>query len=297
MPSTLLPDLGYELDGFTFGTDTPYIVTDVDYGSISITSSDAPLPRADGIRFGRDYRTNRTITFEIVVAQSPHQNGARALDLLADLETAWIGDVSRSTPGAVSKLRMKRNGRARCVYGRPRDFATQSERSKGGWVYATAAFTTVDPHFYDDNESLNSVSIVPVEGGGIISPLFDPITTRAISYGPGDITVGGTVPCWPVFVIRGPINMPTVRVVGEWSFTLPSVNLLYDQQIIVDTRPWVRSIRLTNGRNLAGALNPGAPRLSQMRLSPGPHEVILSGYDETGTSQMTIAWRDTFASY
>lgn len=296
MAVSVLPELGYELDGFTFGSNTPYIVTDVDYGSVGITSSDSALPRADGMRFGRDYRTNRSITFSIVVDQSPNRNGARALDLLAELETAWIGDAYRSSPGAVSKLRMCRNGRARCVYGRPRDFATLSEREKGGWLYATAQFVTVDPVYYDDQETTNSLSIIPIEGGGIFSPLIDPITTRQVSYGPGDVEVGGTVPSWPVFVIKGPISTPSVRVVGEWQFSL-NVNVLYDQFIVVDTRPWSRGIRLSNGVNLAGKLNYGSPRLSEMRLAPGPHEIILAGMDETGTAQMTVAWRNSFASY
>lgn len=290
------PELSYELDGFRFGTGSKYIVTDVDYGAAEIITNDSPLPRADGVRFGRDYRVNRNITFSIVVDQSPHRNNDLALDLLARLETAWLADGVRNSPGAVSTLRMTRNGRTRRVYGRPREFATLSERSKGGWVYATAQFATVDPYYYEDQEENNTVSIVPTPGGGLLAPLDAPLSTLAVSYGPGEISIGGTLPVWPVFIITGPINRPGIEVVGEWKFDL-DVNLAHDAFITIDTRPWSRGVRHNNVTNIAGRLNAAARRLSDMRLKPGPHEVVLFGEDDTGQASMTIAWRNTYPTY
>lgn len=296
MAVSLLPDLAYELDGFLFGTDSQYIVTNVEYGSTEIVSNDTPLPRADGIRFGRDYRNNRVITFDIAINQSPHENGDLVLTLLSQLETAWLANGVRGVPGAVSSLRLSRNGRTRRVFGRPRRFATTPERDHGGWVEVTADFTTVDPFYYSDSEFQHGISIVPTQGGGLLAPLVAPLSTLGVSYGPGDVTIGGTLPCWPVFVIRGPIVSPKITAVGEWSFTLAQT-LLADEWIVVDTRPWSRGVRKNGLANIAGSLDNQAPRLPNMALKPGSHEIVLSGTDVTGTANVTVAWRDTYASY
>lgn len=296
-PSTAdLPDLAYTLDDYRFGTGTSVIVTDVTVGEVGIISTDSQLPRADGVRFGRDFQSNRTITFEIAIAESPHRDGGKALDVLDTLNDAWSADETRLTPGKVSALRMARNGRVRRCYGRARRFATTSERTKGGWVYATAEFVTVDPNFYADTELNNTVSIIPVQGGGLLAPLEAPLSTLGISYGPGDVIVGGSVACWPIFLINGPIQKPKINVVGEWSATV-DIDLAHDEWLVIDSRPWSRGVRKNGTVNVAGRLNSDAPRLSEIRLAPGPHEVVLSGIDPTGTSQMTIAWRNTYKNY
>lgn len=291
-----LPDLAYDLDGFIFGTGTKYIVQNIEYGSVEIVNNDTPLPRADGVRFGRDWRNNRVITFEIAINQSPLKNEDLALVLLSNLETAWLANNVRNSPGAVCSLRLTRNGRTRRVYGRPRRFATLAERDKGGWVFATADFSTVDPFYYSDGEFQHTISIVPTQGGGLLAPLVAPLSTLGVSYGPGDIGVSGTLPCWPVFVIRGPIVSPKVTAVGEWSFTLAQT-LLAGDYVVVDTRPWSRGVRLNGLANIAGSLDNKAPRLPNMALKPGRHEIVLSGTDITGTANLTVAWRDTYASY
>lgn len=293
-----LLDDSCELDGYQFGGHvhgkTIVMIEDVVFDSADIVSVDRQLPRSDGTRFGRDYRGGRNITFTMHIFGDSAAIGFNALD---HLHAAWMGDAIRRLPGATQTLRIKTGGRIRRVYGRSRRFAPISTRiAANGWAPVTADFRTVDHFYYDDNEKTNTVSIIPTPGGGLIAPLVEPLSTVALSYAPGEITVGGTVPTWPVFVIQGPISLPTIDVIDEFRVTL-GIILKYDEFVVVDPRPWTRGVRKNGTVNVAGQLTPASPRLSEIRLTPGTHEIILSGLDETGTSSLTVAWRDTFTSF
>lgn len=289
-----------ELDGYRFGGhvqgETVVMIEDVEFGTPDVVSTERQLPRSDGIRFGRDYRGGRTITFTMQVLGDNGVQGFRTLD---ELHAAWLGDSIRQLPGSVQTLRIRTGGRTRRVYGRSRRFSPVSKRiASTGWAPVVADFKTVDHLFYDDVERTNTVSIIPTPGGGLLAPLSEPLSTLAVSYAPGEILVGGTVPTWPVFVIRGPIALPTVDVVGQVRYRVTlGTTLAYDEFVVIDPRPWTRGVRKNGRINIAGALTPASPRLSGVQLYPGLHEIILSGLDETGTSSLTVAWRDTYTSF
>lgn len=285
-------DLTADLDGYRFGDGTNLLITDIDYGIVDIISNDAQLPRADGIRFGRDYRAGRTITFELSSLLDP---GAGALGQWAQLESTWLAGRIRSQPGAVSTLRLGRAGRTRVVYGRPRRFAPIGGKSTFGNVDATADFQCVDHLFYGAAAWSDTLSIVPPPAGGLTFPIEFPWGTVAESSEQGHIVVGGTSPAWMVFLIRGPIAQPTIEVVDEWSLPL-NLTLLAGEYVVIDPRPWSRGVRKNGLINVAGALSPAAPRLSDVRLDPGVHEVVLRGTDQSGTASLTAEWRDAYNS-
>lgn len=293
-----LLDESMELDDYAFGGhvhgQTVIMIEDVTFESPDVVSVDRQLPRSDGIRFGRDYRGARTITVTMHVFGAHGEDG---MAILNDLAAAWSGEAVRRLPGSVQTLRIRYAGRTRRVYGRSRRFAPTSLRTAStGWAPVVADFRTVDQYFYDDVEKVNEVGIVPPSGGGLVAPLVAPLTTLGISYAPGDIVVGGTVPCWPVFIIKGPISLPTIDCIGEWRVTL-AVTIAEDEFIVVDPRPWTRGVRKNGIHSVAGYLTPSSPRLSEVMLAPGPHEIILSGLDETGTSSLTVAWRDRYTMF
>lgn len=298
MSDVELLDDSLELDDYQFGGhvhgQTLVMVEDVVFESPDIVMVDRQLPRSDGIRFGRDYRGGRTITVNMHVFGD---HGPHGLSILDDLAAAWSGDTARRIPGSVQTLRIRTGQRTRRVYGRSRRFAPVSTKvAANGWAPVVADFRCVDHYFYDDNERVNEVGIVPPSGGGLVAPLVAPLTTLGISYAPGEIIVGGTVPCYPVFMIWGPISLPTIDVIGEYRITL-GMTIKHDEFVIVDPRPWSRGVRRNGLYSVAGSLTPSSPRLSEVRLAPGPHEVILSGLDETGTSRLTVAWRDVYTSF
>lgn len=293
MGCTVPADLSYDLDGFVFGANTDVMVDDIEIGSSEVVTNDVALPRQDGVRFGRDFRAGRVITFEFIILSG---TGVTALDQLAELETAWLADHVRSTPGAVSILSLTRSGRTRRVYGRPRRFAVAPERARHGWVSVTADFQCVDHYFYGDAELTTTVGMASPSVGGLIGPLIGPIDAESAGEGVQDLFVGGTLPGWPVIRIRGPIIDPTVEVVGQWTASL-KLSLASDQWVVIDPTPWNRAVRHSNGGNLAGAFTAASQRLSQMRIPPGRQQILLRGIDPTGTASVTTYIREAWPSY
>ena len=296
MPVAELPELGYELDGFVFGMGTPWVVENIDYGVADSIENDTPSPRQDGTLFGRDYLGGPELLLSVsVIPDYPVMgNGIEATDLWGQFKSKWLSSDVRSTPGAMSVLRLSRNGRTRRVYGRSRKCAASPEKDVNGWWIGTASFKASDDFFYSDSEITNTVSIVPPGAGGYLVPPDDPWSSIGVSYAPGVVHIGGTDPAWMTFMIRGPIQRPVIEVVGEWAIGL-NLTLRQDEWVGIDSRPWQRGVRTSSGADLGGALLPGSPVLSRVRLSPGSHEVVLRGTDPTGTASMTAAWRETYS--
>lgn len=289
-----LPENAVELDGYLMGPTTDIMVEDVDFGTADIVQSDKQLPRSDGIRFGRDFRGGRVITVSLQLFGPTGEDTVRMVNELAE---RWNADETRAVPGATSVLRWRSGNHQRRAYGRPRRFAPVSTRANANWAPIVADFQCVDHRYYSDVEESNTVSIVPPDVGGFFEPFVWPLTSVAISYAPGVITVGGNGPAWPVYVIRGPIADPVIRIVGEFEVPFPGLVLKSDETLVVDTRPWSRGIRRNNTVSLPGALSATSPRLSNLYLKPGGYEIILRGSDLTGTASMTVAWREVFASF
>jgi hypothetical protein len=309
MTIEVLPEASFELDGVTFGPGSATSIQDVDFGDPELTVGDLPRPRADGMMFGRDYRGGRLVTFELTVltaytapavAALPELGGygtVATLDELALLNRAWSGGLVRTTPGAVSRLRYRLGGRQRVLYGRPRKFAATSGWATLGRVPVSATFQAIDHRFYDDVERTAVVPYIPPPAGGLTFPIEFPWSTITVGYSPGVIAVAGTEPSWLVIVIYGPIVNPAVTWVGgDWTLGL-NLSLLDSQFVVIDPRPWSRGVRLDGVTNVAGALTPTSPRLSELELPFGTHEIVLSGQDDTGLSSMTLAWRHAYSSF
>lgn len=289
-------DLVYDLDGFTFGgsfAETGILVRDFDPGSADITNNDNPLPMQDGIRFGRDYRGGRVLTFDVLVMDG---TGPDAQDQFGDLASAWDADTVRATPGAVSVLRMTRGGRTRRVYGRPRRFAPLAERAEFGWFGALMDFQAVDNIFYGDSELSTTIGMSAPSVGGLIGPLIGPIDAESAGEGVQTLFVGGNKPGWLGMRIQGPIVDPIVEVVGSWKIKM-NITLASDDWVTIDPTPWNRAVRRRNGGNLAGAFTSDSQRLSQMRIPPGAQQILLRGIDPTGSASVQTFIREAYGWY
>lgn len=294
-------DFSYELGDFTFGRGTEFKIANVEFGPADSQDNASGNPRADGIRFGREYKGGRLITFEGNIFGVPADptvgRPEGAYHSLERLETAWENSTLRLNPGEVTALRMHRAGRSRRVFGRPKRIATTSGRGMRGWIPFTADFRTVDHLFYSDAEFTENVPLIPTGVGGLEGELIGPIVSSGNTEGSGALDVGGTQPTWMTYRINGPITAPIIEVVDEWRAQL-AVDLLYDQYVIVDPRPWARTVRRNDGANMAGAFTAQSVRISQMKLQPGRmNQVVLRGLDPTGTSSVDVYWRDAFSSY
>lgn len=298
-----LPELGYELqsidpayDNFRFGEGTNYRIATVDFGSIESETGDIPQPRADGVRFGRDYYRGRLIAFEgnIWTARSNPGSAVAAPNLLRELTGAWTPDLLRSTPGRVTALRMQRSGRTIRVYGRPNRVSSTAGATKRGRIPFSMDFRCVDHYFYDDVEFTEVIPFIPPAVGGLIGELIGDIYASSAGVSDATITVNGNKPSWLVWKVHGPIQNPEIEVVDRWKAKL-NLTLAADQFVIVDPTPWNRSVRRNTGANAAGAFTAQSQRLSAMLLPPGPSQVLLRGTDNTGTSSLQLYWRDTYS--
>lgn len=254
-------------------------------GAPEIVQEDATRPRSDGVAFGVDYLSGRTVTFDLTV-NGRDEADARAK--LADLARAWRADAVRQTAGAVAALTSS-NGRS--TFGRSRRFASADELLPQGMTQVVADFASADDLWYGQ-ETKVSVGLVPAPGGGLVAPLAAPLSTTSTSDRSQVVTVGGAVPTWPVFEIQGPITNPVVEIVGRIRMEF-RLSLAFDQTLVVDTRPWARSV-LLDGASVAGSLTRTSTRLSRSALAPGSHELVLRGVSQSGTARLSAAWRDAY---
>ncbi|MER5222841.1 hypothetical protein [Streptomyces flaveus] len=303
-------NLSYSANGvhpaanFTFGTIEsgyyllePYEITyaDPDVG-------DVPMPREDGARFGEDYRGQATVTFEVgvdTVDAAPTQLGRHGanLDAVSAMLQAWDGKAVRKRMATPAVLRTTQGGRARRFYGRPRKHAPAgSKLTRQGYTPVVCTFVCLDSTAYDDTEKSERVDLNPPPHRGLVGPLKDPLsmTGEGATKVPGQVVIEGKRPTWPVIRIYGPISSPACEVVGSWKAEFSGLTLSAGQYITIDPRPWARTMLRNSGASAAGALTRGSPQLKDMLLPVGWHDFVLRGSDATGTSYMTVAWRDAY---
>ncbi|GHF33722.1 hypothetical protein GCM10010218_13530 [Streptomyces mashuensis] len=289
---------------FTFGTiRTGYYLTDafeITYGDID--TGDTPMPRADGVRFGQDWKSAATITFEVgvdAVDDAPTQHGRHGanLDRLSVMGQVWDAEALRlrfATPAVLSTVQ---GGRARRFYGRPRKWApAASKLTRQGYTPVACTFVCQDDTAYDEVEQVARIDIQPPPHPGLVGPLTTPLTMTGRSKGvvQGDRIVGGTKPTWPVITIYGPITQPACEVVDWWKVNL-DLTLDVGEHVVIDPRPWARTVLRNGNASVAGLLYRGSPRLEDLRLPVGRQDFVLRGTDATGTAYMTVAWRDAYS--
>lgn len=286
----VLQDGDFELDGFLFSGSRrrPLYVQGVALHVPEDRTQDTLNPYGEDVQQGRDYKVPPLWTWSLRVG---HGGAALTLENLAALTAAW--DKMPRTPGTESTLRYAVAGRTRRVYGRARSLQPVIDQVFDlGRVVSNAKFQARDSCYYDDAVQRLTVGLVPVNSGGLKSPLISPLTTVAGSQRQGLVVVGGDAPAPVEVVFKGPISNPRVESTG-WEIGL-NATLAYDQTVTVDSR--TGTVLRNDGASLAGALT-RRTYLPEARLLPGSRELILSGTDATGTSSATVSWRNTFQSF
>lgn len=243
-------------------------------------------PRGDGQRHGRMRRRGQVVSLD-VEARPDHRPMA---DVWAELLSVWRADGIRFTPGARAVL-MSDSGRV--AYGMPVDIEPSEEYRIFDTNRAVLTFDCVDDLWYGPAETTRVRFSIP-ESGGLTFPAEAPFT---FDSGPtqrnGVVVVGGEAPILPVFVVQGPVTNPSIHVTGVGELQL-SVTLAYDQTLTVDCRNgWV----MRDGSPLPGAVSPRGARLKDMALTPGSYEVVLRGYDPTGTGYLDVQVEPAFTTF
>lgn len=245
-------------------------------------------PRNDGTRFGKLTRANQTVSLPVEVRADD-----RALDeVWRELITVWRADDVRQERGALAALIADSGRRA---FGIPVNLEPDLQYRLFGVARATLEFDCVDDLWYGD-ETWTDVLFAPPVSGGLTFPAVAPFTfDSGPSQRNASVQVDGDVATWPVFEIAGPVTNPEIAIVGG-SRLVFATSLAYDQVLVVDTRPWSRHVK-RDGADFPGALSPVGDRLSDMSLKPGAHQVVLKGYDPTGSSKLRVRVAPAYTSF
>lgn len=290
----LTRDFRFDLDGYGFGCGTTVEVTDLDLGTADTRSQDADLDGDDARLFGRDRRTPATWSFVLTVKEPdrrPEVATARALATLGGLQAAWDPEL-RTQPRAVSVLRYQLGDRTRRIYGRPRRFTPVLTNLIFGRVPVVADFARADTLHYDDVEQSVTADLTGSTNPlGISSPVRSPFAaTFGLWTAPSrTAVVRGDRPTWPILEFRGGVN-PWAEVAGWRCRLLASLN--WDEVVVVDTRPWVRSATL---RGSYMPLDRGS-RLAEMSIPPGNWPVRYGNDSSLGQPSVTVRWRNAHSS-
>lgn len=292
-----LAEWQYAIDDlvFGFGTTWPVYAFDLDYPDVD--DQDSPTPREDGTVMGVDLLGGMTISVEFEVEADTE---AAALDALAEIRRAWYGNDKRLIPQAYQVLsyRTGGSGEQRRVYGRGRALAPATlQNAHVGLIPCTAQFQCRDPYTYSDAEFSDATPLIPQVTGGLTFPTVMPMfMTGGGGLGARGFEVLGEDPAWLATRIVGPISNPVVEVVGQFSFKLLTTIAAGDA-VLVDPQPWQRTVRrVSDGANMSGFLSGASAWLTDMRVLPGWHDIVLRGTDPTGTSSLEVYWRTVRSS-
>ncbi len=288
---------------FTFGSLRTgyYLLDDVEIKDADVTNGDTPLPREDGIRFGQDFTTGTTLTFEVGVdtvdvGGTLLDRYAANLDAFSVMKHAWDAKALRARTATPAVLSTTQGGHARRWYGRPRKCEkAPSKLTRQGYTPVVANFIAAHTGSFDDVEQTVRVDMAPPPHRGIKGPLKEPLTMvgESTARAPGEIDVGGNEATWPVISITGPISQPVCELVGRWKLSL-DLTLKPAEKVVIDPRPWVRTV-LKGSASVAGLIKRGSPFLEDLLIPPGRRDFVLRGTDATATAFMTVAWRDAYA--
>ncbi|MET7573417.1 hypothetical protein ABZT04_33705 [Streptomyces sp. NPDC005492] len=301
----------------TFGREAQgiYCLSEPDITFADMDLADAAMPGEDGVRMGRDYQRNATVTFELGVDgvggpidlhwpmrpwtrgtrvgdwsnteavlaaynkkdQGPYQWGLDGVNMLRQV---WRADGIRGKAGRAAWLVHSSGGRTRQLYGRPRKFAVSHSRlSRQGYTPVVCEFAAVDDRFYEQTEK-------EVE---LYDHQFIGLPGRPGRIGGGawlfqskktaSFQQRGTLNTYPYVEIHGPCKNPKLTVTPAlWEVQL-SMTIPDGEHVTIDARPWVRTVThytSSSSKSVADKLTRSSPRLSQMFLPPGYWTASLS---------------------
>jgi hypothetical protein len=295
-----LAESQWELGGIIFGADCPVDVADFDPGAAEQQLGDVRLPGQDGIVFGRDTRSGPLMVWEMFTTDTDPAAGRAAWRALA---AVWDAPAVRAAPRAVMPLRMRLpGGPTVVVYGRPRRLeVAESNLLRVGRLQLVADFQCADSTYYSDadgggagGEHTITLTLVASGGAGVTWPVTWPIAWAPAGQRQDAVVNAGDTPSWPVITIRGPVAQPSLELVGTGLSLRLDTTVAYDQAVVIDTRPWSRSVLRSDGASMAGVLR-GAS-LSAFALPPGQTVLAYRGTDLSGQSTCTVAWRDAYST-
>lgn len=281
-----------EIDDLVFKDFTNLWVREWEKGAESIETSDLENPIYDDTYAGVDFYRGPTWTFEFIIEGDTELD---ALDNLDRVKAVWR-DPKYKQAGVTTELAFTVAGRRRVVYGRPRRFAENDQRTtQQGFISVLAEFQLMDPLHYSGSWDLTRLNSVPPDTRGLEEYLTEDTLTTDFGSGVREGQLGvvaGTAPTPFKATIYGPISQPGITIDGKkYKFDL---NLSASQRLVIDSR--TGEVLLNNSKTQNRAYTMTQPtQLKGVRLAPGKAvEVSFFGVDSTLTAYVNFAVRAAF---
>lgn len=118
---------------------------------------------------------------------------------------------------------------------------------------AAVVFTATDPFWYDTDPA--SLTFTTGAAPNFLGDPFLPIRLSSDRIlGEQTVTNDGDVETWPVWTVRGPATAIVLRNVTTGQVIDLPVTLTAAQSVVIDTRPFRKTLRRDDGTNLYGSL-------------------------------------------
>jgi hypothetical protein len=262
-------------------------VVDTAYAPGTMTVGDQQVVGHDGVLPGVDTQAGAVLTQDGIALFAPG-TGYAALDAYDALSAIWNDPVIRLASGRYQVLRFNYRGSlvTRRLYGRGRAITPVYGQVVSGAVPWTAQFQALDNNVYSDATLSVSLQATPVRAP--VAPSRPPTVLPPAYYAAtGMLTVGGTVPTWPVVAMHGPAVNPVLSFPGTPVSIGYTGTIASGQTLTIDTRPWARTFMLGSA-SAAGGMS-GSPMIA-LQLWPGTTTATYTL--ASGASLCTISWNN-----
>lgn len=275
-------------------------VTSVEIGGKVYRVDDTPNPRSDGIAFGQDFADPGDIQFQLLLTFQTVKNLGLQRAMLREAAEgfllAWDAPELRKVTGAVGELTIPSVG---LFEGRPRRAEWDWSTFGLGYLIGTATFIRSSPVTYvvePDGSTWHEagVGIVPpAVRSGWTFPLVFPLQNLEPTVRATWFDVGGDTDAACIVSLQGPIQARAELEIAGGFKLVTNRALAYDEIAVADARPGRMTLTVNGEPN--NFLAPTSSLLSELSLTPGPHQVSLRGISPQGTARAQVRWRNTKA--
>lgn len=197
----------------------------------------------------------------------------------------WVDASRPDGPGALVCTAPDGEQRTLTCYGLIEAGESQQERTRVSQRVALV-LRAPDPFWYAADEQ--SEMFVLSDTGYPFFPFEFPFRVPSSTVlGAVTIENEGDAAAWPVITITGPGQVPTVRNRDTGEAIGVNIELEAGEQIIIDTRPGVKTVTDPSGTNLFSLITPNS---SLWSLPPGFTQVQVEMTGASSASSVVITW-------
>lgn len=225
----------------------------------------------------------------------------RAVDLPIQI-TAASHDALRTSVRALAKvlharngdgyLKVTRSGIARKLTCRYTGGLEQASYFSDRALEAVLSFEAADPLWYATTNQTGSYSQAVASGGWF--PFFPLRLITSAVFKNVTVTNPGDVEAWPIWTITGPGATLILKNLTSGLELGLDINLAASEQIVIDTRPLIKTIVNGAGDNLYALLRSGQKSLWPLLAGDNNVQILLN--NATGASLVDLAYTPSYLS-